>query len=298
MAGILLTGSTGFIGRRLAAALVPTAGSHLRLLVRDPSRLPAGLAPPAAVHRGGCSDRAAVARATASACTIVHLAAQTGKASRDTIFEVNAEGTRRLVEAAKQAGAKRFLFVSSIATGFHDRRWYHYAEAKREAEQAVRESGLDWVIVRPTMVLGPGSPVQAALRRLASAPVGILFGSGRVPVQPIHVDDLVEVLARLLDQQSLGRALIEAGGPEVLPLGELLRRMRSASRGRPGPFLRLPVTPLRALLGMLDRRFARVLPVTAGQLASFVNPGVAAPLPDFIPTPSRGINEMLSGATA
>ena len=298
MPGTLLTGATGFVGRRLAGTLAPTAEGRLRLLIRDPSRLPTGLVPPASVITGDLLDRSVLERAVAFTDTIVHLAALTGKASRAAMRRANLEGTRRLLEAARQAGTARFLFVSSIAAGFHDRRWYHYADSKQEAEQAVRESGLDWVIVRPTMVFGPGSPVQASLTRLASAPVGVMFGRGDVQVQPIHVSDLVSLLVALLARPSLGREVVEAGGPQVISLGDLLRRIRSRTRGRPGPFFRLPLKPIREVLGLLDRPFWRFLPFTAGQLASFANAGVAAQLPGDLPAPRHQIDDMLAGAEA
>ncbi|MDH5254592.1 MAG: NAD(P)H-binding protein [Gammaproteobacteria bacterium] len=293
-----MTGATGFVGRRLATALVPGAGDGLRLLVRDPSRLAGGLVPPATVITGTILDRSTLDRATAGADTIIHLAALTGKASREAMIEANAEGTRRLLEAAKRAGTTRFLFVSTIAAGFHDRRWYHYADSKRQAELAVRESGLDWVIVRPTMVFGPGSPVQASLTRLASAPVGVVFGDGNVVVQPIHVSDLVAILLSLLQRRSFGREVVEAGGPEAVVLGDLLRRIRLKVRGRPGPMLHVPLGPLRGLLGLVDRPLWRLLPFTAGQMASFANPSVAAQLPGDLPAPRHRIDEMLDGADA
>jgi len=294
----LLTGATGFVGRTLARALAPTMGNRLRLFIRESSRLPPGLTPPLTAVIGDLLDPSALADATLSVGTVIHLAALTGKASRGSMLETNTEGTRSLLKVAKRAGVTRFLFVSSIAASFQDRRWYHYAESKRQAEQAVRESGLDWVIVRPTMVLGPGSPVQASLTRLASAPIGIMFGRGDVRVQPIHVGDLVAMLLALLDKSSFGGQIIEAGGPEVTSLSEMLGRIRVRTRGQPNPFLHLPLEPARRLLGMLDRPLWRLLPFTAGQLASFANEGVAARLPDTLPSPRHRIDDMLAGVGA
>lgn len=294
---ILLTGATGFVGRRLTTQLVPVAAGSLRLLVREPGRLPPGVSPPVSVVTGSLHDPASLERAVAGVHTIVHLAALTGKASRTALLDTNAGGTSRLVAAAQRAGVSRFLLVSSIAAGFEDRRWYHYAESKRAAERAVRESGLDWLIVRPTMIFGPESPVQRSLGLLASAPVGVIFGRGDVLVQPIHVDDLVAILVAAVGQAAWGGRVLEVGGPDRLSLAELLRAMRRASRGRSGPLVHLPLGPVRGLLGLIDKPLWRVLPFTAGQLATFANSGVGGTIPPEFPLPSRRLDEMLSEAT-
>jgi NADH dehydrogenase len=280
---LLVTGAGGFVGRELLGHLAGAEFAAVRLLARMPDRLarrlPAG---PWEIVAGDLRDPTTLPPALAGVETVLHLAATTGKASRRELFAVNAAGTRALVEAAERAGATRFILVSSIAAGFPDRRWYPYAEAKLEAEAAVKASRLDWMIVRPTMVFGPGSPVQAGLARLASAPVGLVSGSGRAPVQPIHVRDLARLLAAVLRRRPLGRLTVEGGGPEQIPLIELLRRLRKASRGSEGPFLHLPLQPLRLVLAAMEPFLLPLLPLTAGQLASFANPGTAAPVPSGI----------------
>jgi nucleoside-diphosphate-sugar epimerase len=203
------------------------------------------------------------------------------------------------VEAARAAGVPRFIFVSSIAAGFPDRRGYPYAASKSEAEQIVLAAGLDTLVIRPTMVLGPGSPVLTGLRRLAGAPLGIVFGSGRVPVQPIHRDDLVDLLLGALSLDPLGGRTIEVGGPETIDLIDLLRRIRRVRTAGAGPMLHLPLGPTRALLSVLEPALFSLLPFTAGQLASFANPGVARadPLTPQMHRAGRGIDEMLSNPT-
>ena len=136
--------------------------------------------------------------------------------------------------------------------------------------------------MRPTAVLGPGSPTLASLRRLASAPIGVLFGSG-------------QTLVRLLNVAPLGGRTIELGGPDRLTMGDLLRRLRREATGREGPWLRVPAAPLRRFLALVEPVLFPVLPFTAGQLASFVNDGCARPDPltTQIHCPSRGVGEML-----
>lgn len=293
MSPLLITGSSGFVGRHLLSVLPATEFPDVRLLLREPGRsLPS--APGRQVIAGSLLDPVPLRSALRGCTTVLHLAALTGKAGRSAMFSANAEGTRVLLREAAAAGVERLILVSSVAAGFPDRRWYHYAESKRQAEDAVRASRLDWLILRPTMILGPGSPVLGGLARLARAPVGVMFGKGQVLLQPIHVADCVAILLSALRRRPLGRVVVEAGGPETITMADLLLRLRQRGRGgRTGPFLRLPVEPLRTLLGLTEPVLLPLLPFTAGQLASFVNAGTADPLPAGFPAPWRGLDQML-----
>ena len=295
---LLVTGAGGFVGRELCSLLTGAGSPRVRILARNPallsSRLPGG---PWDIVQGDLLQADSLEPALAGAETVLHLAAATGKGSRRQQFAVNAAGTLALVRAAQRAGVGRFILVSSIAAGFADQRWYHYAQAKRQAEAVVEASGLDWMIVRPTMVFGPGSPVQRGLTRLAAAPVGVMFGSGQVPVQPVHVRDLALLLLAATQLRPLGRSLAEAGGPEVIPMAELLRRLRRSARGTDGPFVHLPLKPLRFLLGSIEPLLLPLLPFTAGQLGSFVNPGVASRTVEGLPRPTRSLEEILAEAS-
>jgi NADH dehydrogenase len=232
--------------------------------------------------------------------TVVHLAATTGKARPRLHRQVNLEGTRQLLARAQQAGARRFLFVSSIAVTYRDRSHYHYAAAKSAAETLVQSSGMDWLIVRPTIVLGPGSPALASLRRLALLPVPLLFGKGDHAVQPIHVADLARLLVTALTLERWGGRAVEAGGPETLTLRELLARIRARVKPARARFRHIPLRPVRLALGLLEPVLFPLLPFTAGQLALFANPSVAAPDPFLaqLPAPTLGIAEMLAQAGA
>ena len=228
--------------------------------------------------------------------TVVHLAAQTGKASKASHLRVNRDATADLLAAAKAAGARRFLFVSSIAAGFADQRHYHYARAKAEAEKLVETSGLDRLILRPTMIFGPGSPAQANLLRLALLPIPVLFGAG-APIQPIHVDDLAAAIVAALGVPSWPSGPVELGGPEIVQQEELIRRFRRAA-GKPDRSpIRIPLELVRSGLALIEPIALAALPFTAGQLAAFANPSVARPHPfvQSLPPARRGLDQMIAG---
>jgi nucleoside-diphosphate-sugar epimerase len=294
---LLLTGASGFVGQRVLRLLTQSSHPEVRLLLRDPSPFgtPGALPPGWRTVRGTLERPEDWAAQLDGVDTVVHLAAATGKVRRKAQFDVTLEGTRRLLQLARDAGARRFLFVSSIAVCYRDRPHYHYAEAKAAAEAEVSRAGLDGLIVRPTLVLGPGSPLLASLRRLALLPIPLLFGKGTQPVQPIHVDDLAALLLAALQLSHWGGQVIPAGGPERLSVADLMQRIRAAARRDQRRFLHLPLGPTRALLAALEPLLFPVLPFTAGQLAFFANPTVAEPnsLPAQLPVPALGIGAML-----
>ena len=300
MAHLFLTGGSGFVGRALLARLLIRPATDVTCLVRDPARLvvPAGIAPPRQA-RGDLGDVEALSTAMRGCDMVLHLAASTGKATAAAHQQANTRGTRALLEAATRAGVPRFIYVSTIAAGFPDQRFYPYAASKAAAEVAVRESELDWTIIRPTIVLGPGSPIGVAFGKLAGGPAVMVFGDGTARVQPIDVGDLADVLVAVLDNATVSHDTIDAGGPEAISFEELLRRVRQRVRGSRSPVLHLPLTPLRYLLAALEPALFPVLPLTAGQLAAFANDSVARPHPltTALRPGMQSVDQMLASLT-
>jgi NADH dehydrogenase len=292
---LFITGATGFIGSHLLARLDPRGFETVFCL----SRRGANAAAPAAHHNvrlvaGDLFDAAAYASALASADTVLHLAAATGNAPASEHFRVNAQGTRFLVEQSRRLGVQRFLYVSTIAVRFADLRHYPYAQSKREGEAAVRGSGLPYTIVRPTIVLGRGSPIGRRLHALASGAVTPIIGRGSVRIQPIDVDDLADCLLSIMVSQRFDNEVLELGGPDVLSMLSLLTRIHQRRYQRAPRVLHLPFRPLRSALALAERLPIR-LPVSAGQLAPFANDGVAQSndLARGQPSAMKGIDEMI-----
>ena len=268
---LFITGATGFVGSHFLRRLDPADYSRIICLSR--SRPPSS---PEHVEfiAGDLRDCSAYGSALTECDTVVHLAAATGKCRPETYFQVNLEGTRALAGESRRAGVKRFVFVSTIAAKFSNTRHYYYAQSKQQAEESVMASGLPYTIVRPTMVMGPGSPVLTGLSRLANLPVIPVFGNGRALVQPVSVDDLAVCLRDIVEDTGLRNQVVEIGGPQVLSMEELLMKVR---RGARPPVVHLPAGLMAAAVSALERFLLPVLPFTAGQIASFVNEGIAAP---------------------
>ena len=294
---VFLTGATGFVGRAFLRRAAAANVDEIDCLVRDPTRLPEG--PGVRAIRGDLALLSSSAlEGLGAADVVIHLAASTGKASEAEHLRVNAEGTRRLAAACREAGAKRFIHVSTVAAAYPETRHYPYARSKQEAEAAVRASGLDFAIVRPTIIFGPGSPVGGSLAGLASAPVLPLFGSGRAIMHPVHVDDVADALLALVAAGELGGRTYGVGGREAVPFGDFLRRLRRELRGQEGPALPVPVRPLISLLAGLERLVGPALPVQAGQFYAFAHDGVADAEDGGVLPPAsgrKGVDEIIRG---
>jgi NADH dehydrogenase len=273
---IFVTGAGGLIGEALLRRLCAAAGFSVKALLRRP------IAPDSTWRfqpRQVIGDLLSPDsyRAELAGCSaVVHLAAVTGRARPSDYERVNVEGTRILLEACRVAGVRRFLYVSTIAAGYADQRHYVYARSKAKAEALVRESGLDHVILRPTLVLGERSPIWRTLLKFAQLPVVPLpQGRRSVSIQPIHADDVARGIALLLESGRYEREVLELGGPQRLTFPELLSLIQMEVRGEAGRIVRVPLWPVRTLLALVEPALRPILPVTAGQLAVFANDSTA-----------------------
>jgi len=274
---LFVTGASGFLGSKILEQIVPGDYSEITLLSRTALELPAQYAAATniAVLQAAIHDTEQYATRLGPNTIVLHLAALTGKAAPRDYYHVNTDGTAELLKAATLAGVAGFLFVSSIAVSFSDREGYHYAESKQQAEQKVRESGLRYTIVRPTIILGEGSPIWDSFCRLSRSSFILLPGSGKVRIQPVYIDDIVKLLLGIVTSGRFLDETLDLGGPEVLTMDDFVRRIHRACRGDQGRILHLPLGVILAIMRIIERWFPTLLPVSSGQFASFYNDGTA-----------------------
>jgi len=289
---IFVTGAFGFVGRHLLPHLA--ARSRRVFALRRPNSPAISLGDGVIPIEADLWHIERYAHALAECATVVHLAAATGKRPASEYFSVNTGGTARLLEACRAAGVRRFLFMSTIAATFPDRKHYPYAESKARAEDAVRTSGLDYVIVRPTVVLGPAAPAWKGLSALVRGAVIIVPGDGRTVMQPIDVGDLAASVADLVERFPPSDTIIELGGPDRVTVETLLRGIGRRRGARNPRLVHLPLRPLIGLLAGLEPLLLPLLPVTAGQMSAFRYDSTAAPhAAGLVPAPAKGVEVIL-----
>jgi uncharacterized protein YbjT (DUF2867 family) len=259
---VLVTGGTGFIGphvvHTLRAREIP-----VRALVRNPARATRLAAWGAELVGGDVTDPASLLAACAGADTVVHLVAII-KGRPEDFERVMAEGTRNVVAAAQSAGVRRFVLASALGLDERSKGAVPYFAAKWEMERAVRESGLDYVIFRPSFVFGRDGGVLPTFIRLARfAPVTPVIGSGRRRLQPIWVEDLAEYYSRAIDNPSGTNRTFELGGPDAVSWNEFWERLKRVLGVRRAS-VHVPVGLMRTQAAVTERLPGA--PVTRDQL--------------------------------
>jgi uncharacterized protein YbjT (DUF2867 family) len=246
---VLLTGGTGFIGPHVAHAL-RGGDEHVRALVRDPSRATRLAAWGVELVPGDVTDPASHLAACEGVDCVVHLVSII-KGSQADFDRVMAQGTRNLVAAAQDAGVRRFVLTSALGLDETTKDAVPYYAAKWEMERAVKESGLDHVIFRPSFVFGRDGGVLPTFIRLARfAPVTPIVGPGTQRLQPIWVEDLAQYYAHAVAEPVSGT--FELGGPDAVTWNEFWERLKRALGVR-RPSIHMPFALMRAQATLTER---------------------------------------------
>lgn len=266
---ILVAGGTGFIGKAVVAAL-RRHGQPVRILSRG-SANPFDGDPGVTVVHGDVRNPTSLPSAMGGVSAVVAAVQFPGhpvEVPREglTYDEYDRRGTEHLVAAAEAAGVRRFVYVSGAGVGEgRPEEWY---VAKGRAEQAVRDGGLEWTIVRPSWTYGPG---DRSLNKFAFfarwLPVVPLTSLGRNRVRPVHVDDVAEVIARCVELPAAAEQTIGVGGPEFLTMREVVATLLAAM-GKRRLVLPTPVPLVRLGAAVLYRLPGRILSPRAVDFAN------------------------------
>lgn len=215
---VLITGATGFIGRRLAAVLSDQYA--VRGLVRHLARAKALLPDNVELARGDLTDAASLKAAVAGADAVVHLAALKG--DEPDIVAVNVGGAHNLVAACEAAGVRRVINVGTQAARLPRRG--AYGDTKAQADAVFAASGLEVTTLLPSVVYGPEDPgVFGKLVRLtATAPFVPVIGDGTARYRPVHLDDVCAVIAGCLREPRTAGKTYAVGGPQTVTYDGLI----------------------------------------------------------------------------
>ena len=255
---ILVTGGTGLVGAAVVKELA-SRGKPVAVMSRDAAsiekRFP-GLGVEA--REGDVTQPGSLKEAFAGIEAVVNSvqfpnSPIESKGKGWTFEQVDYQGTVNQVEAAKQAGVTRFVYVSGV--GAAQDAAQHWFVSKWKAEEAVRTSGITHVIVQPTWVYGPED--HALNRFLGFAkrlPFVPTFGNGQQLMQPIFVDDLARIIADALDKPEANDQTFEAGGPDRLSMDNVVRTALEVA-GKKRPIIHQP-----AAVGKLMATLLQLLP--------------------------------------
>ena len=259
---ILVTGATGFVGSHLIRRMGHD-GLAVRALVRNRSRAKALEESGVEIAEGALADKAALEKAAQGVERVIHLVGVIQEAPGASFQQVHVEGTRNLVDAAKKAGVRHFIYQSALGTRPGAKSEYH--KTKWEAEEIVRASGMPYTILRPSLIYGPGDQFTLRLAGIiAQSPVLPVIGAGTAKVQPLFIDDVASCIVKAATCDSCFNEIYELGGPEQLSYEEVTRAI-AAAMGINRPAVHVPLLFLRPLARALQTVLPRP-PVTTDQL--------------------------------
>jgi NADH dehydrogenase len=253
---IVVTGGSGFIGREIVDRLLESGQDEIAITTRDPGRgSPWGSR--VQLLQAFAGDPSSLGKAFARAEVVVH-AIQfpnhpvENAAKGRSYLEVDGQGTAVAARVAKVMGVRRFVYLSGAGAGQgRPQPWFR---AKDLAEAAIRETGMEHVLLRPSWIYGPR---DRSMNRFVFfcryLPVVPVIGDGTTPVQPIYVKDVARAAVEAVRREDAKAKALELGGPERLTMDQILHTVQSVLRKRrallhhPAKLMKLLVLPLQLL---------------------------------------------------
>lgn len=275
---IAITGGTGFVGRNIARSLI--ADGHTVTLIargRDMTDPTIRNLRYASFTRITLDDPAALALAFAGCDAVAHCAGINREIDGQTYQRVHVEGTRHVVEAARRAGVKKIALISFLrarpncGSGYHESKW--------AAEEIVRQSRLDYTILKCGVIYGKGDHMLDHLSHaFYTFPIFAFVGFKDKPIRPNAVADVAAIVNASLTRGALLNQTVAVLGPEELTLRNAVKRVARVVRKRPIMF-RMPVW-FHFVFGWLTERLMKVPLVSTAQVRMLAE-GLAEAVPTF-----------------
>lgn len=264
---VLVVGATGFIGAHIVAALFRT-GRKVHTLTRCASHASRRFPGARAASLDLASDAATATTTWLSLLdnvdTVIYAAGVLQPARDLTARRIHEQAPRTLFHACAILGIRRVILVSAVGI---DETQTAYATSKRAGETALQESGLDWTIIRPAIVVGAGSYGGTSLLRAAAAAPWRIPLPGREPIPASFIDtaDLADGIVSLIDKPASVHKLLEAASTPAITLDEATAAYRTWLGLPPAPFMRIPHPVIRAIARLGD--LLRLHPISSTTFA-------------------------------
>ena len=292
---IAITGGTGFIGRHLAQRLA-SEGVEVVLVARSDREELNGRG--MAFVASDLSDPAVLQAAFAGCDAVAHCAGINRELKNQTYQRVHIDGTSNVISAARGAGVKKVALMSFLRARPNCGSAYH--ESKWAAEELIRASGLDFTIIRASMVYGRGDHMLDHLSHaLHTFPLFAMVGLKEKGIRPLAIEDLVDVMKAALVEGRLTKKTVAVAGSEELYLSEAVRRVARVT-GTTIRMVRAPVW-LHHVLALFWEATMKT-PLVARAQVRILSEGVTESVlpcdllpPDLLPTRRFTDDQILKG---
>ncbi|HEY8667883.1 MAG TPA: NAD(P)H-binding protein [Tepidisphaeraceae bacterium] len=279
---IAITGGTGFVGRHLARHLL-ALGHEVVLISRGLDHRDTSLlnSPGVSITAIGLDDVDQLTAAFSGCQAVAHCAGINRELGSQTYQRVHAAGTQHVVAAARRSGVGKIALLSFLRARPDCGSGYH--ESKFAAEEIVRNSGLDFTVLKAGVIYGRGDHMLDHLSHaLHTFPVFAFVGFRDRLMRPTAVEDMARLLAACLVDDRLSRQTVSVTGPEELTLAQAVRRVAGVVGKRP-LFLRLPVA-FHYLLAAVAERLMKIPLISIAQVR-ILSESLVEPLPACPPPP-------------
>jgi NADH dehydrogenase len=258
---VFVAGATGFVGRHIAKKLVAHGHSVIALAHKRSDEVLKG----AAVEKkeGSILDLNSLRAATKGAEASVNAVGIIREVKGKTFDAIHRQGVENLITAAKEDGIRRFIHISALGvdTGIDTA----YFRTKEAGEKALMDSGLDWTIFRPAMIVGRGDGFSTEMLSLMKkGPFIPVIGKGDYKLQMVYIEDGAECVAKALQMpETIGQTYC-LGGPDIMTMNEILDFL-AGWKGIKKPKIHVPLSIMRPLSAIMEKVLPNP-PVTPDQI--------------------------------
>lgn len=249
---VVVTGGSGYVGSHIVSQLLKS-GYQVRVMVHNRSRAKAegrlsGL--PVELVEGDVTKSETLEKVFQGAQAIIHTVAIAIEKGSKTYEEVNAGGTKNVLEAAKRSGIGRFINLSQL--GAAPDLPYRFLASKGKAQEYVRNSSLKWTAFRPSVIWGPEDEFANTFAKLIPlTPIIFPVVDKYARFEPVWVNDVATCVVKSInDSETIGKEF-EIGGPEVLTMEEIERRTLMAV-GAKRILVPFPKSMLRVIVKIME----------------------------------------------
>ena len=259
---VFVTGSTGFVGNHVLNTLLDR-GHQVRVLVRPGSEYKLKEPDKVEVITGDVTESADLIQGMKGCDAAIHLVGIIRAfPNKDITFErLHTEATANVIEAAKETEVPRLLHMSAL--GAREDGPTPYLRTKFAAEELVRQSGLNYVIFRPSLIFGMGGEAVKMFGDMVKKYVVPIIGDGQYRFQPVSANTVAQGFEKALDPETAKDQTLDVGGPDNVTFDEIMDTLARVM-GKSIVKIHMPVLPLRLATSALQH--APGYPLTTDQI--------------------------------
>lgn len=258
---IAVTGGFGFVGHHLINRL--SKDNHDITIVAHKTRDSSLLEKPVHVTHGSVNDVDSLKSSFSGVEAVYHLVGIIAETKTKSFDKTVMEGTKNVIRAAKETSVRKIIYLSALGTSENAISKYH--QTKYQAEQSVINSGIPYVIFRPSIIYGKGDGFVSMLTRMMKlSPFLPVIGGGRYKMQPVYIDDLTDVMAQAVALHDAENKIFDIGGPEKLEYLQILHILTQVC-GKKRLNLFLPKAFMLFIASVLEK-IIKPAPITKDQI--------------------------------